>query len=625
MKLCKPKTLPSLTFAAALPIAMLALASGCSGTPEVTPGSEPTVETRPVPVDLVPVDEERTNPVPGTQETKQAEGAASTAQSNQPATRREREMDAVGAAGKIEDFSMVTRKMASQDQVLASVLTSLPAAESGRACCPGDIRAPSEPLDRENYNHFDENPVKLVSEHPVSTFSIDVDTGSYSNVRRFLNGGRLPPEDAVRVEELINYFSYDYPVPDDVKTPFSVNTEVATAPWNADRLLMQIGIKGFEVPESERKAANLVFLVDVSGSMSSADKLPLLKNALKMLTKQMTARDRVSMVVYAGASGVVLEPTPGDDHAKISRALDQLSAGGRTNGASGIRLAYDMAEQGFVDGGINRVILATDGDFNVGTVDFDALVDIVEREREGGTSLTTLGFGTGNYNDHLMEQLADAGNGNHAYIDTLNEARKVLVDQVGATLQTIAKDVKIQVEFNPGVVAEYRLIGYENRMLRREDFNNDKIDAGEIGAGHSVTALYELTLVDSESRLVDPLRYGGAESKRSAKGAELAFVRLRHKAPGGDRSRLLEEPVLRKDVGSIDRAGRELRFAASVAAFGQLLKGGDYLGDYGYDDVIALATAARGPDSYGYRSEFLGLARLADSLSAHAPGKQARR
>lgn len=618
MRLCKPKTLPSLTFAAALPIAMLALASGCSRTQDVTPGPEPTVDTRPI-----PVDDNRANPEPRTQETKQAEGSASTAQANQPATPREREMDAVGAADTIEELAVATRKMARQDQVLASVLTPLPAAEPGRACCPGDIRAPSEPLDRENYNHFDENPVKLVSEHPVSTFSIDVDTGSYSNVRRFLNGGTLPPEDAVRVEELINYFSYDYPVPDDVKTPFSVNTEVATAPWNADRLLMQIGIKGFEVPESERKAANLVFLVDVSGSMSSADKLPLLKNALKMLTKQMTAQDRVSMVVYAGASGVVLEPTPGDAHAKISRALDQLSAGGRTNGASGIRLAYDMAAQGFVDGGINRVILATDGDFNVGTVDFDALVDIVEREREGGTSLTTLGFGTGNYNDHLMEQLADAGNGNHAYIDTLNEARKVLVDQVGATLQTIAKDVKIQVEFNPGVVAEYRLIGYENRMLRREDFNNDKIDAGEIGAGHSVTALYELTLVDSESRLVDPLRYGAAKSKRSAKGAELAFVRLRHKAPGGDKSRLLEEPVLRKDVGSIDGAGTELRFAASVAAFGQLLKGGDYLGDYGYDDVIALATAARGPDAYGYRSEFLGLARLADSLSAHAPGEQA--
>ena len=470
---------------------------------------------------------------------------------------------------------------------------------------------------------FDENPVKLVSEHPVSTFSIDVDTGSYSNVRRFLNGGTLPPEDAVRVEELINYFSYDYPVPDDVKTPFSVNTEVATAPWNADRLLMQIGIKGFEVPESERKAANLVFLVDVSGSMNSADKLPLLKNALKMLTQaddragsrvdgRLRRRQRRRARADAGR-----RPRENQPRARSAQR------GGRTNGASGIRLAYDMAEQGFVDGGINRVILATDGDFNVGTVDFDALVDIVEREREGGTSLTTLGFGTGNYNDHLMEQLADAGNGNHAYIDTLNEARKVLVDQVGATLQTIAKDVKIQVEFNPGVVAEYRLIGYENRMLRREDFNNDKIDAGEIGAGHSVTALYELTLVDSESRLVDPLRYGAAKSKRSAKGAELAFVRLRHKAPGGDKSRLLEEPVLRKDVGSIDGAGTELRFAASVAAFGQLLKGGDYLGDYGYDDVIALATAARGPDAYGYRSEFLGLARLADSLSAHAPGEQA--
>ena len=499
------------------------------------------------------------------------------------------------------------------------------AMEESAYCCRHDIRAPSEPLDRENYEHLLENPVRLVSEHPVSTFSIDVDTGSYSNVRRFLNAGNLPPEDAVRVEELINYFAYDYVTPGKKGTPFSISTEVAEAPWNSDKLVMQIGIKGYEVPGDERPAANLVFLVDVSGSMGSNDKLPLLKNALNMLTRQLTADDRVSLVVYAGASGVVLEPTPGDQHAKILGALDRLSSGGRTNGASGIRLAYQMAQQGFIQDGINRVMLATDGDFNVGTVDFDTLIDMVERKRAGGVSLTTLGFGTGNYNDHLMEQLANAGNGNYAYIDTLNEGRKVLVDQLGSTLQTIAKDVKIQVEFDPSVVAEYRLIGYENRMLRREDFNNDKIDAGEIGAGHTVTALYELALVDSPARFVDPLRYGNTGEVSKSRGAEIAFVRLRYKAPQGDVSRLIERPVSRDEIKSIAQASGELRFASSVAAFGQLLKGGDYLGSYAFTDVIELASHSRGEDLYGYRSEFLGLARLADSLSESADGRQARR
>jgi Ca-activated chloride channel family protein len=492
-------------------------------------------------------------------------------------------------------------------------------------CCRHDIRAPSEPLDRENYEHLLENPIRLTSEHPVSTFSIDVDTGSYSNVRRFLNAGNLPPEDAVRVEELINYFSYDYAVPGDSDTPFSISTEVAKAPWNEDKLLMQIGIKGYEVAGEERPSANLVFLVDVSGSMGSEDKLPLLKKSLQMLARQLTADDRVSLVVYAGASGVVLEPTPGDQQAKILGALDRLSSGGSTNGASGIRLAYQMAQQGFNRNGINRVMLATDGDFNVGTVDFDALIDLVERKRVGGVSLTTLGFGTGNYNDHLMEQLADAGNGNYAYIDTLNEGRKVLVDQMGSTLQTIAKDVKIQVEFDPAVVAEYRLIGYENRILRREDFNNDKIDAGEIGAGHTVTALYELALVDSPARLVDPLRYGNAGEIRKSRGAEIAFVRLRYKAPDGDVSKLIEHPISRDEIKSVALTSSEMRFATAVAAFGQLLKGGDYLGAYDFADVIDLASHSRGEDLYGYRSEFLGLARLADSLSEGASDRQARR
>ncbi|MBT8443868.1 MAG: VWA domain-containing protein, partial [Gammaproteobacteria bacterium] len=464
---------------------MIALTAGCSGRQQADPDSTANAEP------------ESRIEQPATQTTP-PEGKGDDRRRRETQVLEQPVLQGMTSSDSLEESAGALRKLSRAD--MAALAPSAAVVEPGRVCCPGNIRHPSEPLDRENYDHFDENPVKLVSDHPVSTFSIDVDTGSYSNVRRFLNGGTLPPEDAVRVEELINYFSYDYPVPDSLDQPFSVSTDVAAAPWNADKLLLQIGIKGYELSTAERKSANLVFLVDVSGSMNSQDKLPLLKNALKMLTRQLSAEDRVSMVVYAGASGIVLEPTAGDEHARISRALDQLTAGGRTNGASGIRMAYDMAEEGFIEGGINRVVLATDGDFNVGTVDFDALIDIVERERKVGTSLTTLGFGSGNYNDHLMEQLADAGNGNHAYIDTLNEARKVLVDQLGSTLQTIAKDVKIQVEFNPAVVAEYRLIGYENRVLRREDFNNDKIDAGEIGAGHTVTAIYELALVDSSSR-----------------------------------------------------------------------------------------------------------------------------
>ncbi len=496
----------------------------------------------------------------------------------------------------------------------------------GVHCCAPPIAYPYTARDRENYAQIDTNPLRLVSEHPVSTFSIDVDTGAYSNLRRILNEGRLPPSDAVRVEELINYFDYAYARPRSADQPFSINTEIARAPWNSERLLLQIGIKGYEVAAAERKAANLVFLVDVSGSMQDQSKLPLLKRALRLMTRQLTAQDQVSLVVYAGAAGVVLEPTPGNQQARIEGALERLAAGGSTNGAGGIRTAYAMARQGFVEGGINRILLATDGDFNVGTVDFDALVDLVEREREAGVSLTTLGFGAGNYNDQLMEQLADAGNGNHAYIDTLNEARKVLVEQLSGTLQTIAKDVKIQVEFNPEVVAEYRLIGYENRMLRREDFNNDQIDAGEIGAGHTVTALYELSLRNSEARLIDPLRYGRAAAPLPVSSGEAAFVRLRYKAPGGDRSKLIESPVIVPDSDAELRASTELRFAASVAAFGQLLRGGEYLGEFGFSDILALAARSRGDDPQGYRGEFLGLVKLADSLqTVSAPPPQARR
>jgi len=526
--------------------------------------------------------------------------------------------------GPLDEVVVTSRAARSDGPAMRSLLGQVEMAgvAAGKACCPQPPRYPTVPLDRENYAQIDTNPLRLVSEHPVSTFSIDVDTGAYSNLRRILNEGRLPPTDAVRIEELINYFDYAYRRPEDPAQPFSVNTELAAAPWNPDRLLLQVGIRGYDVPAAERKAANLVFLVDVSGSMRSPDKLPLLKRAMRLLTRQLDAGDRVSLVVYAGGAGVVLEPTPGDQHARIEAALERLTAGGSTNGAGGIRAAYAMARQAYVEGGINRILIATDGDFNVGTVDFEQLIDLVERERKAGVSLTTLGFGAGNYNDRLMEQMADAGNGNHAYIDTLNEARKVLVEQLSGTLQTIAKDVKIQVEFNPAVVAEYRLIGYENRMLRREDFNNDQIDAGEIGAGHTVTALYELTLVGSDARLVDPLRYGEPQRRADAQTGEALFVRLRYKQPDGNRSRLIEQPV---DWPADEPASDELRFAAAVAAFGQLLRGGEYLGDYDYEDVLKLAAGSRGDDPQGYRGEFLGLVKLADSLALVAPAPQARR
>jgi len=476
-----------------------------------------------------------------------------------------------------------------------------------------EIRTPNRPVDRDNYAHFDDNPVRRVTEQPVSTFSIDVDTGSYANIRRMLREGRLPPGDAVRVEEMINYFSYDYPAPESPDTPFSVSIEQAITPWNPDTRLLQIGIQGYRPEPTAMPAANLVFLIDVSGSMASPDKLPLLINSLKMLTRELGASDRVAIVVYAGASGVVLESTPGNERAKIASALDRLAAGGSTNGAAGIDLAYAQAEQGFIEGGINRVILATDGDFNVGTVSFEALIELIERKRESGIALTTLGFGAGNYNDRLMEQLADAGDGNHAYIDTLSEARKVLVDERNATLMTIAQDVKIQLEFNPSVVAEYRLIGYANRMLRREDFNNDQVDAGDIGAGHTVTALYEIALAGSDGERVDPLRYGNNSRATTIDGSsrEIGFVKLRYKKPGAQQSRLIEQAIERRaDEPASDR----LAFAAAVAAFGQHLRGGKYLEGYDLNQIHDLAARARGEDLFGYRGEFLQLVRLAEGF-----------
>jgi Ca-activated chloride channel family protein len=524
---------------------------------------------------------------------------------------------------KLADYAEAASRTRAQQQAQgvlpASVeLAKSPALMAGNVAVAGSFAtvAPyQQPQNTERYQHLDDNPVHLVAEQPISTFSIDVDTGAYANVRRFLNAGELPPQDAVRIEEMVNYFDYSYVPPASRDVPFRVATEVAPAPWNPQALLMKIGIKGFEVAAAERPPANLVFLIDVSGSMQSPDKLPLLKNAFRMLTDQLTARDRVSMVVYAGSSGVVLEPTPGDQKQKIRAAIDRLEAGGSTNGAEGIERAYQLAHDAQLKGGVNRVVLATDGDFNVGVVDFEALVDMAQRQRGSGVALTTLGFGTGNYNDQLLEQLADAGNGNYAYVDTLSEARKVLVSELSSTLFTIAKDVKIQVEFNPAAVLEYRLIGYENRMLAREDFNNDKVDAGEIGAGHRVTALYEVVPVGKIGH-VDPLRYGQRPAAKDARDSnELAFVRLRYKKPDADTSQLLEYPIARTSVATLERLSPDFRFAASVAAFGQLLRGGKYVGNFDYGDVEQLARGALGEDPEGYRREFVSLVKLADSLT----------
>ena len=471
--------------------------------------------------------------------------------------------------------------------------------------------------DRENYLKSQQNPVKQTITEPVSTFSIDVDTGSYSNIRRMLNMGQLPPSDAVREEAFINYFDYNYSAPKNISSPFKVHTELATAPWNEHRQLLKIGIKGFEIEKADLKAANLVFLLDVSGSMNAPNKLPLLKTSLTMLTKQLDENDSVAIVVYAGAAGVVLPATKGNDQQAISAALDKLVAGGSTNGEQGIELAYQIAQQNFKKEGINRVILATDGDFNVGMQSVDKLKELVAAKRKTGVALTTLGFGQGNYNDGLMEQLANIGNGQHAYIDNINEARKVLVDELSSTMQIIAKDVKIQVEFNPQQVAEYRLIGYQNRMLATEDFNNDKVDAAELGAGHTVTALYEITLANSAHKQIDELRYQSKDDKKSATinaSNELAFVKVRFKQPNSEQSKLLSQAINGDKIQPLSQASSDFKFAAAVAGFAQLLKGAKYTGDWQYEDCAKLATANKGTDTFGYRSEFVQLVNNAAAL-----------
>jgi Ca-activated chloride channel family protein len=439
-----------------------------------------------------------------------------------------------------------------------------------------------------------------------------------------LNQGQLPPADAVRAEEFINYFDYGYTPPSNREQPFSVTTELAPAPWNAKRQLLLVGIQGYRVPAASIPASNLVFLIDTSGSMNEPDKLPLLQASLKQLVRELRQQDRVAIVTYAGSAGVALPSTAGDQHATIDAVIDSLGAGGSTNGGAGIELAYAQAEQGFIKGGLNRVILATDGDFNVGTVNQESLKTLIEDHRKSGVALTTLGFGEDNYNDAMAVMLADAGNGSHHYIDSLQEGRRVLVDEMSATLLTIAGDVKIQIEFNAARVQEYRLVGYEKRMLKREDFNNDKVDAGEIGAGVNVTAIYEITPTGSASARIDPLRYGEHAAPSSAVN-ELAFLRLRYKLPGQSRSRLIERPIAARAEA---RASERLRFAAAVAAFADALRGGKYLDGFGYARIAALAQQARGNDASGYRAGFVQLVKLADGLAtapAHADSDTAAR
>ena len=466
----------------------------------------------------------------------------------------------------------------------------------------------------EAYDHLDENPFRRVSVDPLSTFSIDVDTASYANVRRFLNTGAMPPAGAIRIEEMVNYFRFEYPQPTG-DAPFSITTELAVCPWNSKHRLALIGLQGREIPESEAAPRNLVFLIDVSGSMEPPDKLPLVRTAMRMLADVLTARDRVAIVVYAGASGLVLPSTPGDQKATIHRAIAELGAGGSTNGAAGIKLAYRTAREHFIKGGVNRVVLATDGDFNVGVTSQDELVRLIEEERASGVYLSVLGVGTGNLKDSTMEKLADKGNGNYAYLDSLHEARKVLVREAGATLVTIAKDVKIQVEFNPARVQAYRLLGYENRMLAKEDFADDKKDAGEMGAGHTVTALYEVVPVGAAPVVVanDSLTYQEVTLRTTAsRTSELMTVKLRYKDPNGTRSRLLSTPVL--DRG--ERGSPDLQFASAVAAFAMVLRNSEYKGQASYDLVLRLAREARGQDPEGYRTEFVSMVERARTLSA---------
>ena len=469
----------------------------------------------------------------------------------------------------------------------------------------------------EEYDAINENIFHDAMRNPLATFSIDVDAASYSNIRRFINNGQRPPKDAVRIEEMVNYFQYDYDQPkgDD---PFAVHTEISTAPWNSKHRLIHIGLQGKRIPTENLPPSNLVFLVDVSGSMAEPNKLPLLKSSFKLLVEKLREQDHVAIVVYAGAAGLVLEPTSGAEKKKITDALDKLEAGGSTAGGAGIQLAYAVAKEHFKKEGNNRVILATDGDFNIGESSNAAMERLIEEKRRDGVFLTVLGFGMGNYKDSKMETLSDKGNGNYAYIDNITEARKVLVNEFGGTLFAIAKDVKFQLEFNPSKVKAYRLIGYENRMLKNEDFNNDQKDAGELGSGHTVTALYEIIPVGVESEFfkIDPLKYQSTKIDPAAvKSDELMTIKLRYKKPDGNTSKLLVHPLV-DDHRDLAKTSENFRWSASVAAFGMLLRDSEYVKGFTYSDVTALAESARGSDQEGYRIEFINIVKAFSPLAS---------
>jgi Ca-activated chloride channel homolog len=503
-----------------------------------------------------------------------------------------------GSSGRVRAFTMPTTPVPNAIVVGPEAYeSSKPVADEGR----------------DKFQQFDVNPVKQVADEPVSTFSADVDTASYSFIRRQLNSGRLPQKDSVRVEEMINYFDYAWPAANSAKSPFKPTVVVSDSPWGKGRKLVHIGIKGYELSRDDAPGANLVLLLDVSGSMDSPDKLPLAVQSMELLLSSLKPTDTVGIVVYAGAAGTVLEPTPVKDKQKILSALRDLRPGGSTAGAEGIERAYQLAEAHFRKGGVNRILLATDGDFNVGIAGTNELKGFVERKREKGIFLSVLGFGQGNYRDELAQALAQNGNGVAAYIDTLGEAQKVLVEEAGASLFTIAKDVKLQVEFNPATVAEYRLVGYETRALKREDFNNDAVDAGDVGSGHTVTAIYEITPVGSATRMVDPSRYAKDEKPQGERGtaSEYGFLKIRYKLPDSDTSQLIEQPILIASRDVSQEVQRDVQFATAVAGFGQLLRGGTFTGPLNYEDVIRQAQASKGDDPFGYRTEFVQLVRKA--------------
>ena len=464
----------------------------------------------------------------------------------------------------------------------------------------------------ERYQKQPDQPVKAVAQEPVSTFSIDIDTGSYANVRRFLNDGGLPPKDAVRIEEIVNYFPYNYPLPTGTH-PFAIHTQTVDSPWQPEAKLIKIGIQAQDLAKKELPPANLVFLVDVSGSMDEPDKLPLVKKTLRILTEQLRPQDKVTLITYADGEALVLPPTSGDNKDEILRAINKLQAGGSTAGESALKMAYEQAQKAYVKNGINRILLATDGDFNVGVADTEALKSMVAEKRKSGISLTTLGFGTGNYNEDMMEQIADAGDGNYSYIDNEKEAKKVLQHQLTSTLATVAQDVKIQVEFNPATVKEYRLVGYTNRTLRNEDFNNDKVDAGDIGSGHSVTAIYEI-IPQGKQGWLNESRYQKAPAASGGKN-EYAFVKVRYKLPGQSTSKLIEQAVPAVSI-PLAQADEDTRLALAAASYAQALRGGEYNGKLDWDAIEQMAKQAKGKDPFGLQEEFVELVKIAKSLSS---------